>query len=151
MDQMLQLETTHNWVLEENQRIAVRLPHDIECVAHRSTQKISWLAADILFEQPRLGLRSLVVMSVHLNSKYAKRLVAGPGALEEALDVAMQECLHAGRLGLDIVCGDINMARSPLSYFKYASAAPAASSPASALRRSSALLRAAPLLLHALA
>ena len=83
-------------------------------------------------------------MSVHLNSKYAKRLVAGPGALEEALDAATQECLHAGRPGLDIVCGDISMARPPLAFlFKCASAAPAASSRASALRRSSALLRAA--------
>ena len=90
-------------------------------------------------------------MSVHFNSKYARRSVAGPGALGEALDVAMQECLHAGRPGLDIVFGDINMARPPLSYFKCASAAPAASSRASALRRSSALLRAAPLLLRVIA
>ena len=52
-------------------------------------------------------------MSVHLSSNYAKRSVAGPWALEEALYVAMQECLHAGRLGLGI--GDINMARPPFS------------------------------------
>ena len=57
-------------------------------------------------------------MSIHLSCKYAKRVVAGPEALGEALDVAMLECVHAGRLGLDIVCGDINMARPPLSSFK---------------------------------
>ena len=96
--------------------------------------------ADILFEQPRLGLRSLVVMSAHLNSKYAKRSVAGPGALEEALDAAMQECLRAGRPVLDIVRGDINMARPPLSPSKYMSLSRFGRSNGCFSRRSSALL-----------
>ena len=94
------------------------MPHEVERIAHRSTKKISWLVAEISFLQPRLGLRSLVVMSIHLSCKYAKRAVAGPEALGEALDATMLECLHAGRLGLDIVRGNINMARPPLSYFK---------------------------------
>ncbi len=57
-------------------------------------------------------------MSMHLSCKYAKRAVAGAEALGEALDAAMLECLHAGRPGLDIVSGDINMARPPLSSCK---------------------------------
>ena len=64
-----------------------------------------------------MGLTSLVVMSIHLSCKYAKRVVSGPSTLADALDAAMLECLHAGRPSLDIVCGDINMARPPLSFF----------------------------------
>ena len=107
-----------NIVLEEGQRNVVRLPHEVERIAHTSKKKILWLVAEILFQQPRLGLRSLVVMSIHLMCKYAKRVVAGPEALAKALDAATLECLHAGRPGLDIVRGDINMARPPLSSFK---------------------------------
>ena len=76
--------------------------------------------------------------------------MAGPEALGEALDATVLECLHARRLVLDIVCGDISMARPPLSSFNKcpyrASAVPAASSRAAAPRCS-----VAPLLLRALA
>ena len=115
------------------------MPHEVECIAHRSTKKISSLVAEISFQQPRSGLRSLVL--THLSCKYAKRVVAGPEALGEALDVTMLECLHAGRPGLDIVCGDINMARPPLSYFKYTSLSRFGRSSGFFSRRSSALLR----------
>ena len=84
-------------------------------------------------------------MSIHLSCKYAKRVVAGPEALGEALDATMLECLHAGRPGLDIVCGDINMARPPLSSFKYMARSRFGRSSGFFSRRSSALLRAAPL------
>ena len=58
-----------------------------------------------------MGLNSFVIMSVHLSNVYAKRPVAGPLALELAPDAAMAACKHARRPSLDIVCGDINMAR----------------------------------------
>ena len=111
---------------------------------------VSWLVAEIYLEQPHLGLTSLVVMSINLSCKHAKR-VSGLSTLADALDAAMLDCLHAGRPSLDIVCGNMNMARLPLSSFLYkcpsrASAAPAASSRAAAPRCSSA-----PLLLCALA
>ena len=81
-------------------------------------------------------------MSIRLSCKYAKRAVAGREALGEASDATMLECLHAGRLGLDIVCGDINMARPPLSYFKYMSISSRfGRSSGFFSRRSSALLR----------
>ena len=80
-------------------------------------------------------------MSTHLSCKYAKRAAAGPEALGEALDAAMLECLHAGRLGLDIVRGDINMARPPLSCSKYMSLSRFGRSSGCFSRRSSALLR----------
>ena len=81
-------------------------------------------------------------MSIHLSCKYAKRVVAGPSAWGEALDVAMLECLHAGRLGLDTVCGDTNMARPPHQFFsKYMSLSRFGRSSGFFSRRSSALLR----------
>ena len=58
-------------------------------------------------QQRRSPLKSLVLMSIHLSCKYAKRAVAGPEALGEALDATVLECLHASRPGLDIVCGDM--------------------------------------------
>jgi hypothetical protein len=43
--------------------------------------------------------------------------------LAGALDAAVLECLHEGRPGQDIACGDINMARPPVSSSKYMSLA----------------------------
>ena len=79
-------------------------------------------------------------MSIHLSCKNAKRVAAGPSALGEALDVAQRKCSEAGRPGLDIVCGDINMARPPLSSFKYMSLSRFGRSSDFFSRRSSALL-----------
>ncbi len=78
--------------------------------------------------------------------------VSGPHALAEALDAAKQKCLHAGRPGLDVVCGDINMARPPLSSLKKnMSLSRCGRSNGFLSRRSSALIRVAPLLLRGLA
>ena len=101
--------------------------------------------AAIFFERLRVGLTSLVVMSAHLSFKYAKKPASGPHAFAEALDAAQRQCLEAGRPGLDIVCGDINMARPPLSFFKYMALSRFGRSSGFFSRRSSALLRAAPL------
>ena len=108
---MAQLHETHNFVLEQNQCIAIRKPGGLQTIAHFSDKTIHWHVAEVFFERPRLGLNSLVIMSVHLSSVYAKRPVAGPQALELAVDAAMAACSEARRPSLDIVCGDINMAR----------------------------------------
>ena len=114
-DQMHQLHK-HNWVLQQDQCIATRKPNRVQTVAHASIPgKIYWHVAEILFDKPRLGLTSLVVMSVHLSNVHAKKPVAGPRALEQAIDAAIKALQDAGRSALDIVCGDINMARPPLS------------------------------------
>ena len=117
VEQMRQLGTTHNFVFEENQCIAALFPHEVELIAYKSTNMISWLVAEIYLEHPHLGLTSLVVMSNHLICKYAKR-VSGLSTLADALDAATLDCLHAARPSLDIVCGNINMARPPLSFLK---------------------------------
>ena len=67
---------------------------------------ISWLVAEIYFEQPHLGLTSFVAMSINLSCKHAKR-ASGLSTLADALDVATLDCLHAGRTSLDIVCGAV--------------------------------------------
>ena len=99
----------------------------------------------ICVDQPRWGLASLVGISIHLSCKYAKKRASGPHALAEASDVAQRNCLEAGRPGLDIVCGDINMARPPLSSFTYMSLSRFGHSSGFFSRRSASLLRAAPL------
>jgi hypothetical protein len=105
-DQMHQMHK-HNWVLQQDQRIATRKPNRVQSVAHASIPgEMYWQVAEILFDKPRLGLNSLVTMSVHLNN---------PRVLEEAIDAAIKALQDAGRPAPDIVCGDINMARPPLS------------------------------------
>ena len=101
--------------------------------------------AEDWFDVPRLGLPTLVVMSIHLSCKYAKKPVAGPHTLAEALDTAQRRLSELGSPSLDIVCGDINMARPPLSSFKYMALSRFGRSSGFFSRRSSALLRAAPL------
>ena len=86
-----------------------------------------------------------MVARIHFSCKYTKPAVAEHEALGEALVATMLECLHAGRPGLVIVCGDINMARPPLSSFKYIALSRFGRSSGFFSRRSSALLRAAPL------
>ena len=74
--------------------------------------KIWWHVAEISLTDPCLGLRSFVVMSLHLNNKVAKKTVAGPECIARALDAAVHEISTAGRPSIDIICGDINMART---------------------------------------
>ena len=47
VEQMRQLGTTHNFVFQDNQRIAALFPHEVELIAHKSTNMISWLVAEI--------------------------------------------------------------------------------------------------------
>ena len=96
--------------------------------------------AEIVLDVPRLGLPTLVVMSIHLSCKYAKKPVAGPHALAEASDTAQRRLSELGSPSLDIVCGDINMARPPFSSFKYMALSRFGRSSGFFSRRSSALL-----------
>ena len=96
---------------EQDQCIAIRKAGEVQTIAHSSNKTIKWHVAEVFLDRTRLGLTSLVVMSLHLSIIYAKRLVAGPHALEVALDAAMAACSEAMRPGLDTVRGDVNMAR----------------------------------------
>ena len=61
-------------------------------------------------ETPRLGLKIVVVMSLHLNNVIAKKVVAGPECIGRAIDRAAEMLKERGVPPLDIVCGDLNQA-----------------------------------------
>ena len=86
-DLMLQLNR-HKWVLQQDQCLSARKPNKVQTSGHGRKQKIWWHVAEVFFARARLGLKSLVIMSLHLSSIYAKRPVAGPQALQEVMDVA---------------------------------------------------------------
>ena len=103
-----------SWALAEDQWIAARQPMEVRTIRSGSEDKqVAWRVAEVFLDRPRLGLKSLVVMSLHLNSAQAKKPVAGPATLAAVLDEAITGCRVAGRPTMDIVCGDINMARPP--------------------------------------
>ena len=62
--------------------------------------------------EAQLGLQSIVVMSLHLNDRVAKKTLAGPQCLGAAIDAAVERVAMRGRPSIDIICGDINMARA---------------------------------------
>ena len=43
-------------------------------------KKFAWHVAQVFLDKPRLGLTSIVVLSLHLNNAHAKKPVAGPNA-----------------------------------------------------------------------
>ena len=56
--------------------------------------------------QQRVGRNHLGILSVHLNNQHAKKPEAGPDELARAIDQASNSS-HT----VDIICGDLNMAR----------------------------------------
>ena len=101
----------NKWVLQQEQRVVARKPNEVQTIAHGGNEKIQWHVAEIFCVRARLGLKSIATLSFHLSRICAKRAVAGPTALQEAMDDAIHTCEKASRPRLDIVCGDINMAR----------------------------------------
>ena len=98
-----------NFVLENDQFIACRKPSTITTIAHGAEEgKVWWHVAEIWLDYPRLGLKNVVVMSLHLNNIIAKKTVAGPQCLARAIDLALQKIGQAGRPSIDLICGDIN-------------------------------------------
>ena len=74
-------------------------------------KKFAWHVAQVFLDKPRLGLTSIVVLSLHLNNAHAEKPVAGPNAIAEIIDTASLACHRQGCPDLDIVCGDFNFAR----------------------------------------
>ena len=97
-----------------DQWIAAKKPMEVRTICSGYEKgKVAWHVAEVYLDRPRLGLKTLVVMSVHLCNVHAKKPVAGPSKLAAVLDEAITGCRMAGRPSMDIVCGDINMARPP--------------------------------------
>ena len=100
--------------MAQDQWIAAKKPMEVRTIGYGyEEKKVAWHVAEVFLDRPRLGLKTLVVMSLHLNNVQAKKPVAGPSTLAAVLDEAITACRAAGRPTMDIVCGDINMARPP--------------------------------------
>ena len=97
--------------MQRGQCIVARKPNDAQTIDHGGNNNISWHVVEVLFGQPLLGIKSLVIVRLHLSIIYAKRAQAGPLALQEAIDAAIKACVAACRPSLDIARGLINMAR----------------------------------------
>ena len=100
--------------MAHDQWIAAKRPMEVKTICFGyEEKKVAWHVAEVFLDRPRLGLKTLVVMSVHLNNVHAKKPVAGPSTFAAVLDEGITGCRMAGRPAMDIVCGDINMARPP--------------------------------------
>ena len=100
--------------MAHDQWIAAKRPMEVKTICFGyEEKKVAWHVAEVFLDRPRLGLKTLVVMSVHLNNVHAKKPVAGPSTFAAVLDEAIAGCRVAGRPAMDIVRGDINMARPP--------------------------------------
>ena len=105
------LDDNWNYVLECQQFIGCRKPAQVHRLAAGEDEKIHWLLAEVKLAHPLLGLQTIVVMSLHLRNIHAKKNKAGPQALRDAITKAKADALEQGRPLMDIICGDINMAR----------------------------------------
>ena len=84
--------------MAENQLTAARNPMEVMTIHSGSeNKKFAWHVAQVFLDKPRLGLTSIVVLSLHLNNAHAKKPVAGPNAIAEIIDTAATACL-CGRL-----------------------------------------------------
>ena len=80
----------------------------IHSIGQGETDCTYWHAINLEWPQPRGGIRSINVLSLHINNVQAKKPVAGPRALGATLDEALRKCPE-----VDFVTGDLNGARNP--------------------------------------
>ena len=98
-----------SYCIAAQQFIGARKPIEVETIAcQESERKIRWHFATLHFEQQHVGKDNLGVMSVHLNNVQAKKPCAGPEELGKAID---KTCNADRARWVDLICGDINMAR----------------------------------------
>ena len=95
-----------SWSCQCEQFVAARHPSRVEFHSGENTKgKIKWAVFTVWFGEPRVGRERFGVLSLHLNNKQAKKKKAGRGEVARVMDLAASHC------SVDIVCGDINMAR----------------------------------------
>ena len=80
----------------------------VRSLGHGNTDSTHWHVISLEWPQPRGGIKSINVLSLHINNVQAKKPVAGPRALGAALDEALQKCPE-----VDFVTGDVNGACTP--------------------------------------
>ncbi len=99
-------------VLQSEQFIGARKPATCESLLHRCPPKgCCFHFAEVTFPEPRAGLRSLRILSLHLKNLVAKKPQAAPDTLAAVID----ECEAVKPV--DLICGDLNMARFALCFY----------------------------------
>ena len=78
----------------------------IESLGSGEIDKTWWHCVRLTWPRPRGGIRQITIASLHIEPAQAKKPVAGPRALEAALDAAINVCPE-----VDFVTGDVNGAR----------------------------------------
>ena len=95
-----------SWSCECEQFVAARRPSNVEFHHGENIKgQTKWAVFTVWFGEPRVGRERFGVLSLHLNNNQAKKKVAGPEELKRVMEEAARSC------SIDIVCGDINMAR----------------------------------------
>ena len=98
-----------SYVINYQQFLGARFPNWVESHCGEEIQnKIRWHFATVHFSKQRVGRDSLGILSLHLNNNHAKKPVAGIQELGRAID---QACGFSPSHTVDVICGDLNMAR----------------------------------------
>ena len=80
---------------------------EIESLGQGETNATYWHVINLKWPQPRGGIKSINVLSLHINNIVAKKPVAGPMALDATLEEALRKCPE-----VEFVTGDLNGARN---------------------------------------
>ena len=78
----------------------------IETLGYGHTDRTQWHVIRLSWPQPRGGIRSITILSLHIDSDHAKKPVAGPRAVAATLDDALVRSPE-----IEFVTGDCNGAR----------------------------------------
>ena len=82
----------------------------VHSLGHGETECTYWHVIHLEWPQPRGGIKSVNVLSLHINNVVAKKHVTGPRALGATLEEALSKC------PVDFVTGDLNGARNPIMF-----------------------------------
>ena len=83
----------------------------VQSLGHGETELVYWHVSNLELPEPRGGIGSINVLSLHINNVVAKKPVAGPRVLAARLDEALRKCPE-----VDFVTGDLNGARKPIMF-----------------------------------
>ena len=98
-----------SYAMNYQQFLGARCPNRVESHCGEDTKnRIRWHFATVHFNPQRVNRHSLGIMSLHLNNVHAKKPQAGYLEVGIAIDKA---CKFSSSHTVDVVCGDLNMAR----------------------------------------
>ena len=98
-----------SYVIKYQQFLGARCPNVVESHCGEDLKnRIRWHFATVHFNPERLNRKSLGILSLRLNNTHAKKAHAGYEEVGRTIDKA---CAHNYSNTVDIICGDLNMAR----------------------------------------